>query len=209
MGRGICGWSIFVVLVLGATDAHARHGRVKAVVVPAATEDPSSPMFEEEAAPAIEPARHDPEILGQSEMLSLAKKYAGDIAASLIDGERHREEAVRQRDSIKLACIQDRLSAMKLMKKLSDDRLDATMRPSIRADELNLRHEFRGVEMAHQRVLELQRELSECAGENLDVGGTAEGSPTPASPTGAVDPGGGTAVEVPPADRPVPASMYK
>jgi hypothetical protein len=148
-----------------------------------------------------EPAKHAPQILNLSEMLSLARKYAAEIAQALLDGERHREIAIREKDAIKLACIQDRLSNMKLMKRLADERLAATTRPTIRSDELNLRHEFRGVEMAHQRVGELRRELIDCVGQNLQIE-----TPTGTIPTGA-DPSG-TNAEIPTMDRPAPASPY-
>ena len=163
-----------------------------------------------EAEPNTGPeVMRDPEILNKTEMLSLARKYATDIATALLDGERQREEAVRLRDSIKLSCIQDRLSSMKLTKKLSDDRLAASERPEIRADDLNLRHEFRGVELAHERVTELHKELLECVGESLQVTVGPGGAPeAPNSTSSAPDPAS-AAVEIPTVDRPPPASMYK
>jgi len=151
---------------------------------------------------AIEPAKNSPEILNRSEMLSLVRKYSTEIAQALLDGEKDRELAVRERDSIRLACIQDRLSHMKKMKHLADERLAATERPTIRADELNLRHEFRGVELAHERVIELRRELKECVGESLQVTSPADSVPTSVEP-----PGSNTVI--PPADRPPPASVYR
>ena len=119
-------------------------------------------------------------------MLSLARKLGGDLADALLDGERHRGKAVRERDLIKLACIQDRLSDMNLMKKMSDDRLAALDRPSTRADDLSARHEFRGIELALDRVTELHRDLLECVGESLD-----HASPEP---------------QMPKIERPVPAN---
>lgn len=157
--------------------------------------------IEDAARGTPEPAKHAPQILNRGEMLSLARKYSAEIAQALLDGERHREVAIREKDAIKLACIQDRLSNMKLMKRMADERLAATERPTIRDDELNLRHEFRGVEMAHGRVAELRRELIECVGQNLQVE-----MPTGTIPSG-TDPTGSNA-EIPPMDRPTPASPY-
>jgi hypothetical protein len=148
-----------------------------------------------------EPAKHAPQILNRGEMLSLARKYSAEIAQALLDGEKHREVAVREKDAIKLACIQDRLSNMKLMKRLADERLAATQKQTIRQDELSLRHEFRGVEMAHQRVAELRRELIDCVGQNLQVE-----APNGTVPAG-TDPSG-TNAEIPTMDRPAPASPY-
>jgi hypothetical protein len=148
-----------------------------------------------------EPAKHAPQILNRAEMIALARKYSAEIAQALLDGERHREVAIREKDAIKLACIQDRLSNMKLMKHLADERLKATERPTIREDELGLRHEFRGVEMAHQRVGDLRRELIECVGENLQV--EAPNGTVP----GGTDPTGSNA-EIPRMERPTPASIF-
>ena len=150
---------------------------------------------------ASQPARNQPEMLNRGEMLSLVRKYAAEIAESLVDGEKHREVAVREKDAIKLACIQDRLSNMKLVKRMADERLVATERPTIRQDELSLRHEFRGVEMAHKRVSELSRELKECVGESLQVTGPSGTVPT------TVDPSASNA-EIPRMERPAPASVF-
>ena len=145
----------------------------------------------------------DPEILNRDEMLSLVKKYGGAMARALMDGERERERAVRAKDAIKLACIQDRLSNMKSVKKLADERAAATDRTSIRADDLRLRHEFRGVEMAHQRVVELHQELMECVGQSLEVtGGPSDAPATPNDPAG-------TNIALPGVERPTPASAYR
>jgi hypothetical protein len=199
MWRGTCGVLTIVVTMLSATglvDAKPTHR-----TYPKAADSSIAPESLFEAEPRPGPAvMRDPEILSRGEMLSLVKKYAAKISDALVDGERHRERAVRDRDSIKLSCIQDRLSNMKLMKKLSDERLAATDRATIRADELNLRHEFRGVELAYQRVIELHRELMECVGEHLEVTGDSRAGD--ADPTA-------ISVETPRIDRPTAASPYR
>jgi hypothetical protein len=151
---------------------------------------------------------HDPEILGKAEMLSLVKKYANDIASALLDGEVQRDSAVRTRDVIKLSCIQDHLSNMKLMKAFSDQRLAATARDDIRADDLNLRHEFRGVELAHERVTELHKELLECVGESLEIAAPSGETSGPNTSAASPDPVSINA-EIPKVDRPPPASAYR
>lgn len=162
-----------------------------------------------EATPSTGPAvTRDPEILDKSEMLSLVKRYSADIADALVFGERLREDAIRTKDSIKLSCVQDRLASMKSMKLLADERMSATERPEIRADDLNLRHEFRGVELAHSRIGDLRQEMLECAGESLEIkveSTTGGGLPATSSNT---DP----AVSSPDTikiERPAPASGYQ
>ena len=207
--------AVLLVLVAGSGTAFARSDHKlnhklghKVDLAKANTNVPAAPsesLFEAEPRPGP-PVMRDPEILNRNEILSLSRKYGSDLADALLDGERHREKAVRERDSIKLSCIQDRLSNMKLMKKLADDRLTALDRPAIRADDLRLRHEFRGVEMAHERVIQLHEELLECVGENLEVTtGTGEEATPPRIP--ATDPAA-VVTETPRIERPIPASPF-
>lgn len=162
-----------------------------------------------EVEPSTGPAvMRDPAILGKAEMLSLVRKYADDITSALVDGDLQREAAAHTRDVIKLTCIQDRLSNMKRVKSFADQSLTATARDDIQADDLNLRHEFRGVELAHERVAELHRELLECVGESLEVVLPPGDSGGPTGVTASGDPAA-THVEIPTVDRPPPASAYR
>lgn len=219
MRRRISTSSLLLALVLGTAppSADARSARKSKVSASGAValESPRAGMsaVDDNATAVIDTdtivsSAPEPQNLNQTEMLSLVKKYAGEIASAVVDGERQREEAVRQRDSIKLSCVQDRLSNMKMMKKLSDNRLEAAARPSVRADDLSLRHEFRGVEMARERVLELHRELIECAGGNLEIASGTTSEPSGTAIGGSTDPSG-TNVDTTPVDRPIPASVYK
>jgi hypothetical protein len=185
------------------SEDQSKHPSIEGTQSSALDRDPTSDEDGEAAdhRRGYETAKHAPQTLNRTEMLSLARKYAAEIAASLVDGERQRETAVRHKDTIKLACIQDRLSNMKLMKRAADQRLAATERPTVRQDELSLRHEFRGVEEAHKRVGELHRELKECVGESLEVTEPATAVPTTADPIG-------SNAEIPRMERPVPASVF-
>lgn len=209
MGRGLASLSSKMLILICASSAFAAKPAGKpapklaaATASAAAVADGDGPMESEPTTPTT--AKHDPEILNRAEMLSLLKRYAREIADAMVDGEKTRAEAVRQRDAIKLACIQDRLSGMKLAKAMGDERLAASERPAIRADELNLRHEFRGVEMARTKVIELHRELLECVGEGLEVT-TPDGKSSAPTSASSTDPAG-TSIELPKMERPAPAS---
>ncbi|HEX4508800.1 MAG TPA: hypothetical protein VH328_01925 [Burkholderiaceae bacterium] len=141
--------------------------------------------------------------LNKVEMLNLAKKHDRAMALALVEGERAKSEAIRQRDALKLSCIQDRLARMKLTRRLAIDRLTALGRDEIQADDLRLRHEFRGVEMALERINDLRHELTQCVGESLDVAYGAETDHVPTAP--ATDPGS----DPPKIDRPPSASTYQ
>ena len=181
-------------------------GHIRTASASASGGDPG-PVIE--ATPNTGPAvTRDPEILDKAEMLSLVKRYSADIADALVFGERQREEAIRTKDSIKLACIQDRLASMKSMKLLADERMSATEKPEIRADDLNLRHEFRGVELAHSRIGELRQEMLECAGESLEIkieSTTGGGLPATSSATDPTVSSPDT-IKI---ERPAPASGYQ
>lgn len=190
------------VLVIG-TGAYAKPARKAARAEADAKIEQVGDAFIEPKAEA-DPTSYQPQVLDRDEMVSLVKKYATEIVEAVSTGESERDKASRAKDIIKLTCIQDRLANLKIMKRLSDERLAASERNRIRADELNLRHEFRGVELAHQRVIQLRRELVGCMGESLEVSIAGGDRPVPVSedPTGAHLP-------PPPVDRPPPASPYK
>lgn len=205
---------LICLLVLGATTptVQARPGRRArpAVVAQGADAAGEAPPTLFEAPLLADPGgTRDPRILNPPEMLSLVKLYSTEIRRALVTGERRREEAVRQRDSIRLACIQDHLANMKLMKMLADTHLESTERALVRADELSLRHEFRGVEIAHERVLQLEAALNECVGENLEIADGNSVSTPPGSSNAGVDPADTNVVAPPPIDRPAPASVYQ
>jgi len=141
--------------------------------------------------------------LNPAEMLNLAKQHDRAMALALVEGERAKTEAIRQRDALKLSCIQDRLARMKLTRRLAIDRLAAMSRDDVQLDDLRLRHEFRGVEMALERINGLQHELSQCVGESLDVAYGAETDHVPTAP--ATDP----STPPPTTDRPPPASTFQ
>jgi hypothetical protein len=200
--NGLCATAGTMVLVM-STAAYARPPRrSQADAANAKREEVTESFLEPEDR--NEPASHLPQVLNRDEMLSLVKKYATEIVEAVSTGESEREKAVRAKDAIKLSCIQDRLANLKIMKRLSDGRLAASERNRIRDDELNLRHEFRGVELAHQRVIQLRRELVNCMGESLEISIAGNDRPVPATedPTGAHLP-------PTPVDRPPPASPYK
>jgi len=141
--------------------------------------------------------------MNRGEMLNLARKHDRAMALALVEGERAKMEAIRQRDALKLSCIQDRLARMKLTRRMAVDRIAALGRDDVQEDELRMRHEFRGVEMALERITQLRHELSQCVGESLDVAYGAETDHVPTAP--ATDP----TSSPPPADRPPPASTYE
>jgi transcriptional antiterminator Rof (Rho-off) len=201
--------------LLPASGAMAKTKRL-AQLAPKAEAEPAAPTEPRAAAPepsfpeldidelSAEPhqGEHAPQTLSRSEMLELAKRHDKQMAMAMVEGERAKAEAIRTRDALKLSCIQDRLARMKLTRRIAVDRLTALARDDIQLDDLRLRHEFRGVEMATDRINGLRQELSQCVGDSLDVAYGAETDKVPTTPAG--DPG-----MTPPPDRPAPASLFQ
>lgn len=178
-------------------------GETKAAVEPSPVEtEPSFPEMDiDELSAEPRPTEHAPQTLSRSEMLDLAKRHDKQMAMVMVEGERAKAEAIRTRDALKLSCIQDRLARMKQTRRIAVDRLTALVREDIQMDDLRLRHEFRSVEMATERINGLRQELSQCVGDSLDVAYGAETDKVPTTP--ASDPG------TPPPDRPPPASLFQ
>ena len=171
---------------------------------PSATDVPFEPIRDlemQETGKGHRKVMEEAQTLSPTEMVNLAKMHDRAMALALVEGERAKTEAIRQRDALKLSCIQDRLARMKLTRRLAIDRLAALTRDDVRMDDLRLRHEFRGVEMALERINGLRQELSQCVGESLDVAYGAETDHVPTAP--ATDP------TPPPIDRPPPASTFQ
>ena len=152
----------------------------------------------------------DPQTLDRDEMIMLVKKYEADLVAMLIDAEHERAIAVREKDTIRLTCIQDRLLRMKLTKQLADERLADLRKPSILEQDMYVRHEFRGVEMAHEAMSKLRDELGACVSDALTItDGTrvTTDDKTAGVPTTILDPMS-TNAEIPKMERPSSGSPY-
>jgi hypothetical protein len=146
------------------------------------------------------------QILSRLEMVSLSRKHALDLVNLMMSGESVREHAVRERDLVRLSCVQEHLLQMKLVKSVANDAVAALARPDVQQDELRLRHEFRQLEMGKQQLEQHLEEMQECVGAEtpLQDGPPQIAGQTPAGP-GEPDP---TAVNVTtqPTERPAAAS---
>src|SRR3569623_2735588 len=111
---------------------------------PAAEPDPApaaaTPPEADAPVPELEMTDPDPErrhameeaqTMNRGEMRNLAKKHDRSMALALVEGERAKMEAIRQRDALKLSCIQDRLARMKLTRRLAVERMSALGRDDV------------------------------------------------------------------------------
>ena len=109
------------------------------------------------------------QILSPSEIVSLSRKDAVDLAALMVSAEMVRAQVVRERDLVRLSCVQDLLLQMKLVKGVANDAVATLARSDIQQDELRLRGEFRRLEMGKEQLTQHLEEMQECVGADTPV----------------------------------------
>ena len=100
-------------------------------------------------------------------MVELAARYDKDMRSSLEHAESVRIGAYRQRDIIRMSCIDDKLVQMKDVIKAPEPRVASVARKA--NEELVLRQHFLVVRLARKRVDELAAEVEACMGDVLDA----------------------------------------
>jgi hypothetical protein len=154
-------------------------------------------------------AEHVPaQILSPSEIVSLSRKDGVDLTALMVSAEMVRAQVVRERDLVRLSCVQDLLLQMKLVKGVANDAVTTLARSDIQQDELRLRGEFRLLEMGKEQLTQHLEEMQECVGADTPVDDGLGVSPVAGEKVagpGEPDPTA-IAVTTPPMERPVAAS---
>lgn len=103
--------------------------------------------------------------LTAEQMIEVAGTYDSASKAAYEHAETLRMEAYRQRDIIRMTCIDDKITQMKQIMNVVAPRLLAL--PNLTSDDLVMRQHFLVVQQGHNRVLELATEIEECMGDNL------------------------------------------
>jgi hypothetical protein len=109
----------------------------------------------------------DLNLLTPDEMLSLAGKYEADIEDDVAHAEAARSMAYKNRDVIKLTCIDDKLVQMQLISNSMIPRFKRIAR--VRADEFSVRAEFIIIAPNWKRSRELRDEVESCIGESFNA----------------------------------------
>jgi len=116
---------------------------------------------------AGEDLEHQTQMLTTDQMVELATRYDKDMRSALEHAEGVRIGAYRQRDIIRMSCIDDKLVQMKDVIRVSEPRVASVARKA--NEELVLRQHFLVVQMARKRVDELAADVEACMGEGLDA----------------------------------------
>lgn len=116
---------------------------------------------------ANEDLEHQTQTLTPEQLVELASRYDKDMRKALDHAEGVRVNAYRQRDIIRISCIDDKLVQIKDVIRSAAPRIASVAR--VNQEELILRQHFLIVQMARKRVDELAADVEACMGEGLDA----------------------------------------
>ena len=111
--------------------------------------------------------------LTTQEMISQAREYQQGMGHVLKRIQTLQETARKQKDIIKLNCVQDKLVQARVNVSIADQALTSLQENVARADEGGRAHEFTRLTIINQKVTVLGAEAENCVGEDLSfVGAT-------------------------------------
>lgn len=125
-------------------------------------------------------------LLTLEEMTSLAAKYEADIENDVSNVEAARTSAYKNRDVIKLTCIDDKLVQMRLISHSMTPRFKRMLR--LKREEFAVRAEFSIITPNWKRSKELRQEVETCIGETLNAVSVVSVSQETPEPTPGPDP---------------------
>lgn len=132
-----------------------------------------APVAALETAPAERP---DPDAIPDSQKLALSTKAISSMRAGLSNVMKSLDEARRSRDVVKLNCVNEKLTELKGLLRISEQADVALQEAVATRNEVGVRHEFTKLDIAGSRASTLQRESAQCIGqlafrtdENLSV----------------------------------------
>jgi hypothetical protein len=101
------------------------------------------------------------------QMLGLAQSYDKDMRTTIEHAQDVRIVAYRSRDIIRMTCVDDKLTQIKLVMEIAQPRY-LTMR-TFKTAELVMREQFSIISQAHDRVSELSTQVDGCLGDDLNA----------------------------------------
>jgi hypothetical protein len=111
--------------------------------------------------------------LTSPEMLKAAKEYFASMDGTVKRIQQLQEQSKRQKDIIRLNCVNDKLMQSKVDITIAQQSMGALQESIARADEGGRAHEFTRLTIVNQKVLVLGTEAENCIGEDLSfVGAT-------------------------------------
>jgi hypothetical protein len=105
------------------------------------------------------------EHVSDKEKLSRGEDAVGLMQKTLRDVLVRVEEARKERDLVKLNCVNEKLTQVKALLRIAEQSYIALQESVARAAEDGAQHEFAKIEIARQRVSELRAESEQCIGQ--------------------------------------------
>ncbi len=121
----------------------------------------SSIAISQESPKASEPEKK----LSDREMLSKSQEYLKKMKNIYKEILSLLEEARKEKDVVKINCINENLTAIKALLKIAEQADVSLQEAVIKKDELVAQHEFEKVEIAYQKAKSLNQEANACAGK--------------------------------------------
>jgi hypothetical protein len=132
----------------------------------------------------VAPAPADPDVsvtgkkravISAADMVKQADALRKEMGAAHTDLVKLQESVKKQKDVIKLTCVNDKLVLVKQLLNIADSAQTNLQEAVARGDEDGRYHEFARVTVAQQEVAGLQAEAKDCAGEaDVSFGGNTE-----------------------------------
>jgi hypothetical protein len=112
--------------------------------------------------------------LPPEEMLNRAKQFVAGIEQSSGSISRQLQAARKERDVVRVLCLNDKLNQVDVALGSARDRLGSLRTAAARADADGSRHEYTVLEVLNDRVRVLVNESNQCVGEETGFIGEAE-----------------------------------
>lgn len=109
--------------------------------------------------------------LSAQETLTQAKTYVGRMQEVLQHIVKLQEVAKKQKDIIKLNCVNDKLLQVRGHLAVADKAMSALNEAIARSDDAGRNHEYSRISILHQKATVIDTEANNCVGEEISVVG--------------------------------------
>jgi hypothetical protein len=170
--RGLSG-SVLIALMLFGAGAGMRDAFGQDLGgAPTAASEEGKPAVD--LAPPAGSAQASAEIASPEEMLTRAKQFVTGIEQSSGSISRQLQAARKDRDVVRVLCLNDKLNQVDVALGSAQDRLGSLRTAVSRSDADRSHHEYTVLEVLNDRVRVLVSESNQCVGEETGFIGEAE-----------------------------------
>jgi hypothetical protein len=134
---------------------------------------PPAQVDAEQPSVNVAPAAGDAS-LSSGQRVERAKALVVGIGASAQSLLRQLQTARKDRDVVRVLCLNDKLNQVDVASRSAEDRLSALEAAAARADADRARHEYTVIQVLEERVRVLVNESTQCVGEETGFVGEAE-----------------------------------